>query len=170
MITTPSTVGVRPPTSSTTSLSRSPPGARNEIAGVLSSDGVVPAVPPAWIGVLSWIVSEAENTVRRVLVPVDRMSRMIEQGYGVHSYCHPASGLNPSWFAVSACENTKLGILPSSPRFSSYPHGFDSAVVRAQILQDCAVGRVATPGMSLALSVRGTRVYVKGHRTVTRND
>src|SRR5256885_17169574 len=57
-ITTPSTVGVRPPVSSITSLSRSPPGAMNEIAGVLSSDGVTPAVPPPWIGVLSWIVSE----------------------------------------------------------------------------------------------------------------
>src|SRR5437879_11930791 len=56
-ITTPSTVGVRPPVSSMTSLSRSPPGAMNEIAGVLSSDGVTPAVHRACLGVCSREVS-----------------------------------------------------------------------------------------------------------------
>src|SRR6267142_2268939 len=101
-ITTPSTVGVRPPVSSITSLSRSPPGAMKETGVVLSSDGVTPAVPPPWIGVLSWIVSLPEKIVSLELTPVARMSRMIEQGYGVHSYCQPESGLNPSWFAVSA--------------------------------------------------------------------
>src|SRR5260370_35495142 len=90
-ITTPSIVGVRPPVSSTTSLSRSPPGAMNETAGVLSSDGVTPAVPPAWIGVLSWTVSEPLKIVSFALVVVARMSRRIEQGYGVHSYCQPDS-------------------------------------------------------------------------------
>ena len=74
----------------------------NETGVVLSSDGVTPAVPPPWIGVLSWTVSLPEKIVRRALLVVARMSRMIEQGYGVHSYCQPESGLNPSWFAVRA--------------------------------------------------------------------
>src|SRR5258707_290754 len=109
-IMTRSIVGGRPPVSSTTSLSRSPPGAMNETAGVLSSDGVTPAVPPAWIGVLSWIVSEPLKIVSFEEVVVARMSRRIEQGYGVHSYCQPESGLNPSWFAVSAWLKTNCGI------------------------------------------------------------
>jgi len=68
----------------------------NETGVVLSSDGVTPAVPPDWIGVLSWTVSLPLKIVSLELVPVARMSRMIEQGYGVHSYCQPESGLNPS--------------------------------------------------------------------------
>src|SRR5258708_32634977 len=74
-ITTPSIVGVRPPVSSTTSLSRSPPGAMNETAGELSSDGVTPAVPPAWIGVRSWTVSEPLEIERFALVVVALIGR-----------------------------------------------------------------------------------------------
>src|SRR5260370_38131614 len=102
MMTTPSIVGVRPAVSSTTSLRRSPPGARKETAGVLSSDGVVPAVPPDWPGVLSWIVSLAEKIVSLVPRDVDRLSRMTEQDYGVISYCQQQSGLNQSWIEVGA--------------------------------------------------------------------
>lgn len=43
----PSTVGVPAATSSITSLRRSPPAATHASAGVLSSEGVTPAVPPA---------------------------------------------------------------------------------------------------------------------------
>src|SRR6266700_788164 len=171
MMAIPSRVGVRPPPSSTRSLRRSPPGARKEIAGVLSSDGVVPAVPPPWMGVRSWIVSLAEYTVRRVLVPVLRMSRMSEQGYGVHSYCQPASGLNPSWFAVSACEKTKLGIgLPASPWFPPNAHGFETAMVRAKVQEDRAVGGIAAPLMLFPLAITGTCMHVEWNCSFVAQD
>src|SRR6266581_2581737 len=171
MMAIPSIVGVRPPTSSIRSLRRSPPGARKEIAGVLSSDGVVPAVPPPWMGVRSWIVSLAEYTVRRVLVPVLRMSRMSEQGYGVHSYCQPCSGLNPSWLAVSACEKTKLGIgLPASPRFPPNAHRFDALMVRAKIQEYRAVGRVAGPLVLWPLPITRTCVYVEWNCSFVAQD
>src|SRR6266481_8321357 len=53
----PSTVGVPASTSSITSLRRSPPADCQESAGVLSSEGVTPAVPPPCTGVRSRIVS-----------------------------------------------------------------------------------------------------------------
>jgi len=52
----------------------------NEIAGVLSSDGVTPAVPPPWIGVLSWIVSEPLKRVSFAVFPVALMRIRSEQG------------------------------------------------------------------------------------------
>jgi hypothetical protein len=52
----------------------------NETAGVLSSDGVTPAVPPPWIGVLSWIVSEALKIVSLAPFVVALTRRRIEQG------------------------------------------------------------------------------------------
>src|SRR5258708_18621402 len=54
----PSIVGVSALTSSITSLRRSPAAATHESAGVLSSEGVTPAVPPACTGVRSRIVSD----------------------------------------------------------------------------------------------------------------
>jgi len=109
-MTIPSTVGVPPATSSTTSLSRSPAAPINEIAGVLSSLGVTPAVPPPCTGVLSCIVSDPLNTVIRLPVVVERISKMTDAGHGRYSYCHPDRGFNPSWFAVIAVEKLKFGI------------------------------------------------------------
>src|SRR5260370_949557 len=36
---------------------------------------------------------------------------MICAGHGKYSYCQPASGFNPSWFAVMAVEKMNLGDL-----------------------------------------------------------
>src|SRR6267142_2802331 len=106
----PSTVGVPASTSSMTSLRRSPAAAWNESAGVLSSLGVTPAVPPPWTGVRSRIVSEPEKMVMRLPTVVLRISRMTCAGQGRYSYCHPASGFSPSWFAVIAVEKVNCGI------------------------------------------------------------
>src|SRR5258707_11516633 len=107
----PSTVGVPPATSSITSLSLSPPAASQASAGVLSSDGVVPAVPPACTGGLSRIVSEPLYIVIRFPVVVERTSSIICPGHGRYSYCHPASGLGPSLFAVNAVLKMNCGII-----------------------------------------------------------
>jgi len=107
----PSTVGVPAVALSIRSFSRSPAAAWNEIAGVLSSDGVFPAVPPSCIGQRSCIVSDPEYTVRFTsAVPVARARMMIDAGHGRYSYCHPLSGLNPSWFAVMAWLQFSWGI------------------------------------------------------------
>src|SRR5216683_2783891 len=62
----PSTVGVPAATSSITSLRRSPAALSQLSAGVLSSEGVVPAVPPACTGVRSLIVSDPLYIVIRL--------------------------------------------------------------------------------------------------------
>src|SRR5216684_5220484 len=89
----PSTVGVPALTSSITSLSLSPAAAWKAIAGVLSSLGVVPAVPPACTGVLSWIVSLPVYTVTLLPVVVLRKRIITCAGQGRYSYCHPTADL-----------------------------------------------------------------------------
>src|SRR5882762_1954398 len=106
----PSTVGVPASTSSITSLSRSPEAAIQESAGVLSSEGVTPAVPPPCTGVRSLMVSDPLYMVMRLPTVVLRTRRMTCAGQGRYSYCQPASGFRPSWFAVIAVEKMNCGI------------------------------------------------------------
>src|SRR5258708_11742015 len=107
---TPSIVGVPAVVLSMTALRRSPAAAIHAIAGVLSSEGVVPAVPPPCTGLRSWMVSDPLYTVALRLTSVERNSKIICAGHGRNSYCHPEMGLRPSWLAVSAVEKTNCGI------------------------------------------------------------
>src|SRR6516162_980365 len=107
---TPSTVGVPAVVLSMVNFNRSPAAACHATGGVLSSLGVTPAVPPDWTGLRSWIVSLPEYTVATTPVAEARTSVITWAGQGRYSYCHPDSGLRPSWFAVIALENTSCGI------------------------------------------------------------
>src|SRR6266478_1523553 len=106
----PSTVGVPAATSSITSLRRSPAALSQLSAGVLSSDGVTPAVPPPCTGVRSRMVSDPLYIVIRLPVVVLRTRSRIDAGHGRYSYCQPASGFRPSWLAVIAVLKTNCGI------------------------------------------------------------
>src|SRR5467141_503114 len=106
----PSMVGVPAVVLSMTTLRRSPAAAIQLIAGVLSAEGVTPAVPPPCTGDRSWIVSDPLYTVALSLLSVARISRMTCAGQGRYSNCHPLIGLNPSWLAVRACEKFSCGI------------------------------------------------------------
>src|SRR5260370_40958763 len=96
--------------SSMTRLRRTPPADRKLSVGVLSSEGVVPVVPPPWIGVRSRIVSEPEKMVIRFPVVVDRTRSSACAGHGRYSYCHPDRGFNPNWLAVISVEKINCGI------------------------------------------------------------
>src|SRR5216684_3270061 len=57
--------------------------------------------------------------VIRLPVVVDRTRSRMFAGHGRYSYCHPASGFSPSWFAVMAVEKMNCGIsdyLPATVR------------------------------------------------------
>src|SRR5260221_9747561 len=48
--------------------------------------------------------------VTRLPVVVERTSSRICAGHGRYSYCQPANGFSPSWFAVIAVEKMNCGI------------------------------------------------------------
>src|SRR2546427_24691 len=71
-----------------TTMRRSPALPKNVSGVVFRGDGVVPAVPPAWIA-CSWaIVSEPEKTLSSALTSVLRCMRITSAGQGKNSYCH----------------------------------------------------------------------------------
>jgi len=43
-------------------------------------------------------------------VVVDRSRIETFEGRGMYSYCQPARGFKPSWFAVIAVDHVKVGI------------------------------------------------------------
>src|SRR6266851_9035654 len=56
------------------------------------------------------MVSLPENMVILVPVVVERTSSKTCAGQGKYSYCHPAKGFNPNWFAVIRVEKMNCGI------------------------------------------------------------
>src|SRR6267143_2155487 len=105
----PSTVWAPASVLRTLTLRRSPAGASHTTGGVLSSEGVVPTAPPAWMGLSSWMVSLPLKTVLLSVRTLVRRRSFSLAGQGKYSYCQPDRGLTTAPAGIEV-ENWNWGI------------------------------------------------------------